>query len=158
MDGYYTAADGFLRRKCDGTCDTCPDFCFAGRPVEYFDGEEPYDDEEEDYPEMRDGHPQDIEASRPVKTYETAPVHPDFAPPWHALTGYPLPWEWVAVLENPGNNIIAMAVSPAHALEIITALQAQEAARASSNDSDTEPTEAEALRDAGVLDAFDING
>lgn len=46
--GYYVGDDGLLRRKCDGTCDTCPDFCFAGTPVTYFDGEEPGDDDDWD--------------------------------------------------------------------------------------------------------------
>lgn len=72
------------------------------------------------------------------------------------VSGYPLPWEWVGILEQPGAHLIAMAISPAHALEIVTALQAQEAARASSDESDTEPSEAETLREAGVLDEFDI--
>ena len=43
-EGYYLGDDNLLRRKCDGMCDTCPEHCWMGRPVEYFDDEEPDED------------------------------------------------------------------------------------------------------------------
>src|SRR5258706_12802230 len=54
---FYVGADGFIYRGCDGTCDTCPTWCWTGKPAQNLydiEGDEDWEDTD-DVPTGWDG-------------------------------------------------------------------------------------------------------